>query len=767
MEDEHSRLIDALPGLIWTALPDGRVDFLNRRWCEYTGLTTAEGIDLGWQAAVHPEDLPGSLELWSTIAASGEPAELEVRLRRFDGEYRWFAMRVSPLTDTSGKLVKLCGINSDIDRRKQKEERLLPLEVNFRDMCDSIPGLVCVVSPDGDLDLVNRELLNYFGKTHDALKTWKSGGAVHPDDLARVTAAFTETIMHGTPYDIEHRSRRADGVYRWFHARGLPVRGGNGRITGWFMLMTDIEQRKRMEEALRASEQNLNLIINTIPTLAWSALPDGSAEFFNQHYLDYIGFTQEQAKDLGWTAAVHPQDLPDLVMTWRRILASEKPGDAEARLRRFDGEYRWLLFRTSPLRDESGRIVKWYGTNTDIDDRKRAEEELRRSEAMLTEGERLNSSGSFCWRPGTREIMFSEQARRMFEFDRETRVTLGLLASRVHPEDQALLAEKVALSSEDIYNHSLEYRLQMPDSAIKYLRMNTYGRRDRGGGLEYVGAIQDVTERRLSEEAVGKVRSELAHMTRVASLGALTASIAHEVNQPLAGIITNANTCVRMLSADPPNVDGARETVRRTIRDGNRASDVIARLRALFAKENVAAEAVDLNEATREVIALSRSELQRGRVILRTELDEELPAVLGDRVQLQQVILNLVLNASAAMDGIDGRPRELSVDTKRESGDRVRLTVRDAGVGLDPRTMERLFEAFYTTKTSGMGLGLCVSRSIIESHGGRLWAEPNDGPGATFSFSIPSVQASSDGRGTTASIPRISGADASQPARKS
>jgi signal transduction histidine kinase len=242
---------------------------------------------------------------------------------------------------------------------------------------------------------------------------------------------------------------------------------------------------------------------------------------------------------------------------------------------------------------------------------------------------------------------------------------------------------------------------------------------------------------RARTEALARAQSELAHVTRVTSLGALTASIAHEVNQPLSGIITNASTCLRMLAADPPNVDGARETARRTIRDGNRASDVITRLRALFSKKEATTESVDLNEATREVIALSLSELQRNRVILRTELADDLPLVTGDRVQLQQVVLNLLQNASDAMSGVDDRPRQLLIRTEREEGDRVRLSVQDGGVGFDAQTMDRLFEAFYTTKNDGMGMGLSVSRSIIERHRGCLWATPNDGPGATFSFSIP------------------------------
>src|SRR6266576_3395146 len=370
------------------------------------------------------------------------------------------------------------------------------------------------------------------------------------------------------------------------------------------------------------------------------------------------------------------------------------------------------------------------------------EEELRRSEAFLAEAQRLSLTGSFSWRLDTDEITFSEELYRIFEFDYDAPVTLEQIVGRLHPEDIPLLSEKMDLARRNINDHDYAIRLRMPDGRVKYLRTKSYGIRDRDGRLEHVGAIQDATEHRLSEEALAKVSSELAHVARVTSLGALAASIAHEVSQPLSGIITIACTCLRMLAADPPNVDGARETVRRTIRDGNRASEVITRLRALFSKKEATIESVDLNEATREVIALSLSELQRNRGILRTELASDLPVVKGDRVQHQQVVLNLLRNASDAMSAVNDRPRHMVITTEREEGDRVRLTVQDAGVGLDPQAMDRLFEAFYTTKNDGMGMGLSISRSIIERHHGRLWAAPNDGPGATFSFSIPCAPAS-------------------------
>jgi C4-dicarboxylate-specific signal transduction histidine kinase len=362
---------------------------------------------------------------------------------------------------------------------------------------------------------------------------------------------------------------------------------------------------------------------------------------------------------------------------------------------------------------------------------------LERSEAFLAEAQRLSSTGSFSWRVDADEITFSEQLYRIFELDSDTPVTLEQIGSRVHPEDISLLSEKTDLARRNINDHDYGIRLRMPDGRVKYLRTKSYGIRHKDGRLEHIGAIQDVTEHRLAEEALSKLHSELTRMARVTTLGALTASIAHEVNQPLSGIVTNASTCLRMLAAEPPNVEGARETARRTIRDGNRASDVITRLRTLFSKKEATTESVDLNEATREVIALSLSELQRNRVILRTELAYDLPLVTGDRVQLQQVVLNLLRNASDAMSGVDDRPRQLLIRTEREEGDRVRLSVQDGGVGFDPQAMDRLFEAFYTTKNDGMGMGLSVSRSIIERHRGRLWAAPNDGRGTTFSFSIP------------------------------
>jgi PAS domain S-box-containing protein len=615
-------------------------------------------------------------------------------------------------------------------------ETLRESERNARLLVDSIPGLVALLTAGGELQFVNRQILEYTGRTLEELKQWGTSDTVHPEDLPHVIQVFSQSIASGSPYEIMQRLRRADGVYRWFQNNGFPLRDASDHIVRWCVLLTDVDERKRAEDALRESERESRLIVDCIPGLVATFTPAGDVEFVNRPILEYFGKTMEELKRWGTGGMTHPEDLPRVIELFTHSIVSGDPFEFEVRARRFDGVYRWFQSRGFPLRDTNGRIVRWYNLLIDIDERKRAEEELRRSEAFLAEGQLLSRVGSFSWRVATDEIVWSEQLYRIFEIDRDVRVTLELIGTRIHPEDLSAFKEQIERSRRDGSEVQLEIRLQMPGGTVKYIHVVAHCRKE-SGQLEYIGAVQDVTQRRLSEEALANVRSELAYVSRATSLGVLTASIAHEVNQPLAGIITNAGTCLRMLGADPPDVDGARETARRTIRDGNRASDVMTRLRALFSKKEFLLESLDLNEATREVIALSLSDLQRHRVILQSELADDLPIITGDRIQLQQVILNLIRNASDAMVDVYDWPRQLLIRTGREGGDGVRVTVRDSGLGLPPQNLDSLFDAFYTTKSGGMGIGLFVSRSIVERHQGRLWAEPNDGPGATFSFSIP------------------------------
>lgn len=361
---------------------------------------------------------------------------------------------------------------------------------------------------------------------------------------------------------------------------------------------------------------------------------------------------------------------------------------------------------------------------------------LRRSQAFLEEAQALSRTGSFCWRTATGEITCSRQLHRMLEIDEAVPVTPELLQLRLDQETLRELAEVAAQARRTGMDVDFERRLQQAGRPDRHFHLVAHAIRAKDGELEYFGAVQDVTSQRQSEAALGQARAELARVARMTSLGALTASIAHEVQQPLSAIIMNASTGLRMLDADPPDLGGVRETARRTLRDGNRAAEVISRLRTLFAKRPPTVEMLDLNHAVREVIALCASELQRERVQVQVDIAAEPLAVAGDRVQLQQVILNLILNATDAMRGMDGRPKQLAIRTVRE-GDEVLLSVRDNGTGFDPETAQKLFDAFYTTKPEGMGMGLSISRTIIERHNGRIWGSANSGPGATFTFTVP------------------------------
>ncbi|NIF29054.1 PAS domain-containing protein [Pantoea sp. Tr-811] len=351
----------------------------------------------------------------------------------------------------------------------------------------------------------------------------------------------------------------------------------------------------------------------------------------------------------------------------------------------------------------------------------------------------VNAVPGFIWSAGANgEVNFINQ--RWCDYTGMTQQQAsghGWTAS-LHPEDaEGLLHYWVALMQEGTAGE-YEARLRRQDGVYRWFLIRAVPQHDEHGTVVgWYGENTDIEGRKQAEEALDKVRSEMAHLARVASLGALTASIAHEVNQPLAGIVTNAGTCLRMLAADPPNVEGAMETARRTLRDGNRAADVIKRLHALFARHSVMAEAVDVNEAAHEVVTLLLGELRRNGVVLQVQFAKDLPAIKGDRVQLQQVILNLILNAVEAMREVPGALRQLRISTTLEPRQCVQLAVRDSGAGFDATAVGRLFDAFYTTKPNGMGMGLSISRSIIEHHQGELWATLNDGPGATFHFCIP------------------------------
>jgi len=1027
-------LADSLPGLVWAASPDGRAEFLNRRWREYTGLKGDEALGFGWQSAIHPEDVDRLLGRWRVFLETGEPGEVQARLRRYDGEYRRFLFSAAPITDPAGRVIKWCGINTDIEDRlraeeaagiptegaphaalkaseaelrqayrylteaqrlsrtgsftadvmtdnhiwseelyrifefdpatkisvhavraalhpedlptfdtgfqrsitggtdfdqvfriitaggalkylhafgyvkgqvegrpvfigaiqdvteskgaeealraseaelrqayaqltvaqrlsmtgsftadllkdehiwsdefyricefepgsqvsiqrvrdivhpedlqsydaviergitghdvdfqfriitprgtvkhlrgsarvvefiagrpvfmgavqditesKVAEEALRASERNARLIVDSIPGLVAVFTSGGELELVNRQILEYYGKTLEDLKRWETSDTVHPQDSPRAVEVFAQSIVSGAPFEVEVRARRFDGVYRWFQSRGFPLRDSNGRIVRWYNLLIDIDERKHAEEALKGSEAELRRAYGHLAEAQrLSKTGSFTADLARDEHTWSDEFYRICEFEPGSTittqrlqSIVVPEDVPAFQGAIERAITGEDPV-FDFRIVTPRGGLKHLLGVAHRLEQFPDRPV-FMGAVQDVTDSRIAEEslktneaELKRAHSHLTEAQRLSHTGSFTWDLQADDHTWSAEIYRIFGFEPGSKVTMPRIQAAIHPDDMQMVAAVLGRAAEGA-DFDLVFRIITTNGAVRYAHVVGHRNEQIVDRPVFLGALQDVTEGKVAEDALNKARAELAHVTRVMTLGALTASIAHEVNQPLSGIITNASTCLRMLATDPPNLDGARATAQRTLRDGNRASEVIQRLRAMFARGQPTTEKVDLNEAAREVLTLLSSELQGSRVILRTDFDASLPAATGDRVQLQQVILNLILNAADAMRAVDDRPRVIAVATARQDGDRVRLSVRDSGVGIDPQNFEKLFEAFYTTKSHGMGVGLSISRSIIESHDGRIWASANYGPGATFSFSIPCKAESAPG----------------------
>jgi C4-dicarboxylate-specific signal transduction histidine kinase len=363
-------------------------------------------------------------------------------------------------------------------------------------------------------------------------------------------------------------------------------------------------------------------------------------------------------------------------------------------------------------------------------------DDLRRSQAYLAEAQRLSRTGSFGWRISTGEIIWSEETFRIFQYDPGTAPTVDRLLQRVHPEDAALVKQTIERATQDGEDFEHEYRLVMPDGSVKHVRVVAQAMRDQAGGLEFAGAVMDVTAAIKADEAMRQAQEDLAHVSRVTTMGEMAASIAHEVDQPLSGVVINANACLRFLGGESPNLDEVRDGLQAIARDGRRASEVTARIRTLASRTPSEKQPLDINAVVREVVAIAEGEARRTCAKVRTELAANLPRVLGDSVLLQQVVLNLLLNGLDAMSAVDDHPRELTIRTDTEGADRVRVAVRDSGVGIDPDHARRMFDAFYSTKRGGLGMGLSISRTIVEQHGGRLWAAPNDGPGTTFYFTV-------------------------------
>jgi PAS domain S-box-containing protein len=620
--------------------------------------------------------------------------------------------------------------------RKQAEEALREGETRFRTFVDHAADALFIYDfEQGTIVDVNRQACESLGHTRQELIGTTAVAFHLESDRAQMESVAQRAAAGESVFDT-HWHCRKDGTLFPVEVHTSQYWYGGRRFL--LKVARDVSDRLRAEE----ERAYLASIVESSHDAIIGRSMDGIIQSWNRGAERLYGYTAREAIGRPITLVIPPDRAQEFVSS-RRLAQGEPIEELETVRVGKDGRRIDVSVIISPMKDASGRVIAAATIARDITDRKRAEEELRRSEAYLAEGQRLTHTGSFAWSQATREtIYWSEEMFRIFGLNpQEGAPSAETFWQRIHPEDLDRTRELLLKTARGNMDYEHDHRIVLPDGTVKHIHAIGHPVLDEKGQVaKYVGTAVDVTERKRAEEERERLRqleAELAHLDRVSMLGELAASIAHEVNQPLSGIVSNGSACLRFLARDTPNMEEVREALRDIVRDGKRAGEVIARIRALTKKAATPREKLDLNDTLREVLVLVADEAKKRKVIIRTQFADDLSPVSGDRVQLQQVGLNLIMNGIEAMSGVDQRPRELAITTRNVDADQVQVTVQDSGTGLDPNTIGRIFEPFYTTKASGMGMGLSISRSIVQAHGGRLWATVNDGPGTSFHFTLP------------------------------
>jgi len=736
-EGELRLAVDAIPALVWSATPDGSRDFHSQRWLEFTGLSADEAGGEGWIAALHPQDRAAAVDKWRLAVATGKPFEVEVRGRSAGGEYRWFLVRAEPVRDEKGTIVKWYGSNTDIEDRKRAIEALRESEAQWREVFEHNPVMYFMVDANGAVLSVNTFGAAQLGYTVGELLGQSVLNVFFEEDrgLVQKNVAFCLKNI-GQTHSWEVRKVRKDGSALWVRENAKAVRRLDSQVI-LLIACEDITERKQTENALRQSEKFLTEAQRLSHTGSFGWRTATGEIIWSEETFRIFGYDKTPSVTIDMVIQrILPDDRALAQQVIDRASSDGKDFDHEYRLLMPDGTVKYVHAVAHAVNDASGSTA-FVGAVTDITARKQAELERRESEQRFRDY--AETASDWFWETGP-DHRLSSVTQKGGPVSAQIGFVPWAFATDLGEEP-----EKWRLHLADLEEHTpfrdFKYRTTRADGSVRHIAVSGKPVFDAEGRfLGYRGVASDVTKAvraEQAEEELHEALADLAHVTRVTALGELTASIAHEVNQPLAAVVTNAEACLRWLDRETPNLDEARSAVKSIVNDGNRAGEVIERVRALVNKTPTRKVPLNINDVVSEVITLVQYELFSHRVSLRMELAPALPLIVADRIQLQQVILNLVINGIEAMQSLMDRPREVVIQTQQDAPSQILVAVKDCGVGVAGENVDRLFDAFFTTKSSGMGMGLSICRSIIDAHGGRLSVTSDVGAGATFQFTLP------------------------------
>ena len=802
------QIIDGIPAMISVMSAEGEVELVNRQILAYFGKTLEELQGWTTSDAVHPDDLPGVITTWKRSVETGRAYDLELRMKGADGVYRWFAVQGLPMRDTEDRIIRWCVLQTEIDERKRADALLagenLILEMIARgEALSPMLDALCRLAEE----VVSGALASLLLFESESNRLWKGAapslprsyseaidGCVVGPDVGPCTmaaslskAVIVSDIQSETQWPLFRDLATTNGLRACW---STPILSSERKVLGTFALywqtpgaptpeqenviaqMTHLAsvaiERSRAIEELHAkqsllgeSEQRFRAIFDEAGTgITLVDLASGMPIQNNRALQTMLGCSQEELSRFEtYDELTYAENREADAAAFRELRAGKR--DTLRQEKHFilrDGRSAWANVIFTLLRDSAGLPRYIIAIYEDITERKRAVEKLQAKQDLLDLAQKSARAMAFDWYIQQDVNVWSPEQEALYgllpgSFDGTYRGWKKL----IYPADWPLLLAAIEHAHET-GEVVVEFRVVWPDGSLHWLA--TRGQMffdDQGKPFRMVGFTSDITPRKLveeelrrSEDALHKVRSELTHVARVSALGTLTASIAHEVNQPLAGIVINGQTSLRYLEGKTPDLNEAREATQRIIRDANRAGDVIARLRALFKKTGTTNLPLELTGIIQEVLALTNREIQKNKIIVTTLFSSDMPPVLGDRVQVQQVLLNLILNAVEAMATVDHRPRDLTITTQVTEDNHVQIAIKDSGIGLDRESQERMFDAFFSKKENGMGIGLSISRSIVEQLGGKLWAESEAAPGTTFLFTLP-VLREEKGKGVSVS----------------